>query len=66
MPDHSFAMDSADRGPAFVAVAWVLTLVAIVVYAIRIYSRTLLTRSLGSDDFTMAFGVVSYCDDVLL
>ncbi|KAI9667146.1 MAG: hypothetical protein M1831_001323 [Alyxoria varia] len=47
-----------NQGLAYVLTNWALTLVIYFVFSLRIYSRTLITRSVGSDDFTIAFSVV--------
>ena len=47
-----------DRGIYYLAVGWALTGVAIVVVALRLYSRILLTRSAGSDDFAIVISLV--------
>ena len=54
-----------NRGIYYTTIAWVLTVIALVVVAIRIYSRAFLTRSLGSDDFAILVSVVSRYDQLL-
>lgn len=46
------------RGIAYLALAWSLTFIATTLCAIRLYSRTILTRSVGSDDFAIVFALV--------
>lgn len=47
-----------DRGTYYLILGWTLTGIAIVSVILRLYSRTLLTRSAGSDDFTILFPVI--------
>lgn len=54
MEDYS----KGDRGHWYLVLGWTLTAIALVSVALRLYSRTLLTRSAGSDDFTILFPVV--------
>lgn len=44
-------------GIAYVSLQWIFTAIALIAVTLRLYSRTLLTRSVGSDDFliTIAF-----------
>lgn len=53
------------RGIAYLSCQWTLTAVGTIVVALRLYSRTLLTRSVGSDDFfiAIAFVRVVHCFD---
>ncbi|CAO1601331.1 hypothetical protein XANCAGTX0491_004999 [Xanthoria calcicola] len=46
------------RGIAYVSCQWTLTAVGTIVVALRLYSRTLLTRSVGSDDFFIAIAFI--------
>ena len=48
-----------DRGPAFLAAAWLLTVIMWIVLSIRLYSRTFLTGSVGSDDFAIGIAAVN-------
>ena len=49
---------NANRGVYYLALGWTLTGIAIVTVALRLYSRMVLTRSAGSDDFTIVFPVI--------
>ena len=51
-------MQYSAAGTAYVVSAWFLVLVEFIILGIRLYSRTLLTRSVGSDDFFIVIGVV--------
>ena len=51
-------MQHSAAGTAYVVSAWFLVLVEFIILGIRLYSRTLLTRSVGSDDFFIVIGVV--------
>ena len=46
------------RGIAYLVLTWGLTFIATIVCTIRLYSRTILTRSVGSDDFTILVALV--------
>ena len=48
------------RGIAYVSLEWILVLVQIQVVTLRVYSRTFLTRSVGSDDFFIVIGFVRF------
>ena len=48
-----------DRGIPYLVIGWVLTFLVLMAVVVRIYSRSLLTRSLGSDDFTIVIATVS-------
>ena len=50
---------SSNRGPAFLALGWTLSSLAIIATVLRLYSRVLLTRSAGSDDLFVTIAVVS-------
>lgn len=52
---ESYALDS---GTYYIIVGWVLTGVAASAVALRLYSRTILTRSAGSDDLAIVLAVV--------
>lgn len=54
-----------NRGIYYAAIGWTLTVIALVVVATRLYSRCVLTRSAGSDDFTIAISAVSNRNVVL-
>lgn len=47
-----------NRGPAWLITGWVTLGSAFLCFVLRIYSRTFLTRSLGSDDLMIAVSVV--------
>ncbi|KAI9727271.1 MAG: hypothetical protein M1828_006890 [Chrysothrix sp. TS-e1954] len=47
-----------DRGICYGIIGWILTVLLLIAVAIRLYSRSYLTRSLGSDDFAI---VVATC-----
>ena len=47
------------RGRIYLWLGWTLTIIDILVFSLRVYSRAILTRSIGSDDFLIAFSVVS-------
>ena len=46
------------RGAIYLGLGWALTSLVVVAYSFRIYSRALLTRSLGSDDVAITIPVV--------
>lgn len=48
-----------DRGVYFLIVSWVLYTTLALVVCVRIFSRTFITRSIGSDDITIILPVVS-------
>lgn len=48
-----------NRGVYYATIGWILTVLALTAVAIRIYSRTFLTRSTGSDDFAILLSAVS-------
>ncbi|KAL8890164.1 MAG: hypothetical protein Q9215_002639 [Flavoplaca cf. flavocitrina] len=45
-------------GIAYVSLQWIFTAIALLAVTLRLYSRTLLTRSVGSDDFLIAIAFV--------
>ncbi|KAI9679009.1 MAG: hypothetical protein M1822_007435 [Bathelium mastoideum] len=45
-----------DRGTVYISVGWTLTSIMLVAVLLRLYTRTLLTRSIGSDDFAICIG----------
>ncbi|KAI9711556.1 MAG: hypothetical protein M1820_002121 [Bogoriella megaspora] len=53
----------SDRGIYYIIIGWTLTVILLVVVALRLYSRAALTRSIGSDDFCIAIaaGLSFYC-----
>ena len=51
------------KGIAYVSLQWTFTLIQILVISLRVYSRTLLTRSVGSDDFLI---VVAFVCSILI
>ena len=48
------------KGIVYVSLEWVFILVQILVIALRVYSRTFLTRSVGSDDFSIVIAFVRF------
>ncbi|KAL9003048.1 MAG: hypothetical protein Q9188_004060 [Gyalolechia gomerana] len=44
------------RGLAFISCEWILTATELIAITLRLYSRTFLTRSVGSDDFFITIG----------
>lgn len=46
------------RGIAYLVLGWSLTFIAMLLCTIRMYSRTILTRSVGSDDFAILVALV--------
>lgn len=48
-----------DKGPQITAVSWSFGSVAIIVVAIRLYTRLILTRKAGWDDFFIVLSLVS-------
>ena len=46
------------KGIVYVSLEWIFVLVQILVITLRVYSRTFLTRSVGSDDFAIVIGFV--------
>lgn len=46
------------RGIAFISCEWILTATELIAVTLRLYSRTFLTRSVGSDDFFITIGFV--------
>ena len=46
------------KGIAYVSCQWTLTLLALVIVPLRVYSRSFLTRSFGSDDFFIIIPLV--------
>ena len=48
-----------DRGIYYIILAWVLTVIMLIAVGIRLYSRGVLTRSIGSDDFFIVIATVS-------
>ena len=61
MLDQSYTYD---RGLYYIIIGGILTVIALVVVVVRIYSRTFLTRSLGSDDFTILVSTVRHSIDL--
>ena len=45
-------------GIAFVSFKWVFVLIQLLTVTLRVYSRTFLTRSVGSDDLFLVMGFV--------
>ena len=54
------------KGIAYISFEWVFVLIQIVVITLRLYSRTFLTRSVGSDDFFIVIGFVRIMPDAAL
>lgn len=48
------------KGIAYVSIEWVFTFIQILAVTLRLYSRTFLTRSVGSDDLFMVIGFVRF------
>lgn len=48
------------KGIVYISIEWLFTLVQILVVTLRVYSRTFLTRSVGSDDLFIVIGFVLY------
>lgn len=48
------------EGIVYVSLEWVFILVQILVITLRVYSRTFLTRSVGSDDFCIVIAFVRF------
>lgn len=46
------------KGIAYISYEWTLTLIELLVVPLRLYSRTFLTRSVGSDDLFILIGFV--------
>lgn len=46
------------KGIAYVSCQWTLTLLALVIVPLRVYSRAFLTRSFGSDDLFIIIPLV--------
>ena len=46
------------KGIVYIALQWVFVVVMMLVITLRVYSRTFLTRSVGSDDFFIVIGYV--------
>lgn len=53
-----------DRGIPYIIVGWVLTAILLLVVAIRLYSRTCLTRSAGSDDVAIVVASVNFAKNI--
>lgn len=51
-------MSRNSKGIAYVSCQWTLTLLALVIVPLRVYSRAFLTRSFGSDDFFIIIPLV--------
>ena len=47
-----------NRAIPWFIVNWITTGGAVIAFLIRIYSRALVTRSIGSDDFSLAISMV--------
>lgn len=54
------------KGIVYVSLEWVFILVQILVITLRVYSRTFLTRSVGSDDFCIVIAFVRLMLDTAL
>lgn len=48
------------RGIVFISIEWTFILIQTLVVTLRVYSRTFLTRSVGSDDFFIVIGFVRF------
>ena len=46
------------KGIVFISFKWVFILIQLLTITLRVYSRTFLTRSVGSDDFFLVMGFV--------
>lgn len=46
------------KGIALISCEWVATAIELLAVTLRLYSRTFLTRSVGSDDFFISIGFV--------
>ena len=46
------------KGIAYVTLEWTFVSIQLTVITLRVYSRTFLTRSVGSDDFCIAIAFV--------
>lgn len=53
-------------GIAFVSCEWFFIAIELVAVTLRLYSRTFLTRSVGSDDFFLTIGFVRFALPTLL
>ena len=51
-------MSYNSKGIAYVTCQWTLTLLALVIVPLRVYSRAFLTRSFGSDDLFIIIPLV--------
>ena len=51
-------MQHSARGYAYVSCEWILLVIEIFAVTIRLYTRTFLTRSIGSDDFAILIAFV--------
>ena len=47
------------RQAALIAIQIVLVLIALIIYSLRIYTRTYVLRSIGTDDYIMGAAMVS-------
>jgi hypothetical protein len=59
IPDPNAPIDTGSRQVPLVVIQIVLVSVAFVVYSLRLYTRSHLLRSLGSDDYIMGAAMVS-------
>ena len=48
------------KGIVYVALEWIFILVQITVITLRLYSRSILTRSMGSDDLFIVIAFVCF------
>jgi hypothetical protein len=47
------------RQAALIAIQIVLVMIALIIYSLRIYTRSFILRSIGTDDYIMGAAVVS-------
>ena len=48
------------KGIVYISLEWIFILVQILIITLRVYSRTFLTRSVGSDDFSIVIAFVRF------
>lgn len=48
------------KGTVYISLEWIFILVQRLVITLRVYSRTFLTRSVGSDDFSTMIAFVRF------
>lgn len=62
-PAHARTMVE-DQSASITAASWTLGAVSIIVVGLRLYTRLVLTRLPGWDDFFIGLSLVTYCDTV--